>query len=155
MNRASPQRIAFAGLAFVLVHLGISTIHGAAHRGATVGLTTFGNAYVVVVITLAPLVAAVLLFTRLRAIGALLLALSMLGSFSFGFWYHFLSSTNDNVAEVHGPWHFTFLWSAIALAMVELAGVLIAVMICRAAKREIVDIVDTIDMVDKVDKQSR
>ena len=98
-----------------------------------VGLTTFGNAYVVVVITLAPLVAAVLLFTRWRAMGALLLALAMLGSFSFGFWYHFLSATNDNVAEVHGSWHFMFLWTAIALAVLELAGVMIGVIIYRSS----------------------
>jgi len=73
-----------------------------------VALTTFGYVYVVVVITLLPWVAAALLFTRKKKMGALLLALSMFGSFVFGFWYHFLSNTGDNVTQVHGPWHSTF-----------------------------------------------
>jgi glucose dehydrogenase len=97
-------------------------VHGTAHQGAMVALSVFGNVYVIVVITLAPLVAAALLFTRKQKSGALLLALSMFGSFVFGFWYHFLSSTNDNVTQVHGPWHTRFLWTAIALAAIELAG---------------------------------
>lgn len=88
-------------------------------------LTTFGYVYVIVVITLAPLVAAALLFTRKKKIGALLLALSMSGSFIFGFWYHFLSQTNDNVTQVHGAWHSTFLWTAITLAVIELAGTVV------------------------------
>ena len=88
-----------------------------------VKLSQFGYVYVAIVITLAPIIAGVLLFSRTQKAGALLLTLSMLGSFGFGVWYHFLASGPDNVAEVHGPWHSTFLWTAIALAIVELAGV--------------------------------
>jgi hypothetical protein len=112
----------FLCLGLILAHLAISTIHGLAHQNAKVALTTFGSVYVLVVITIAPLVAAGLLFTRWARPGALLLALSMLGSFAFGGWYHFLSATGDNVVEVHGPWSFTFLWTAIALAIIELVG---------------------------------
>ena len=90
-----------------------------------VTLTTFGYIYVGVIITLMPLIAAGFLFTRQKKIGALLFALSMLASFIFGFWYHFLSQTNDNVTQVHGPWHSTFLWTAIALAIIELAGTVV------------------------------
>ena len=100
-----------------------------------VTLTTFGNIYVGVVITLMPVVAAVFLFIRKRKIGSLLLALAMLGSFVFGFWYHFLSPTNDNVSQVHGPWHSTFLWTAIALAVIELAGVIVGFRLFRALSR--------------------
>ena len=116
------------GLGLVVAHLGISTIHGLAHQGAMVGLTTFGSVYVLVVITLAPLVAGALLFTRWARIGALLLALSMLGSIVFGGWYHFLSATNDNVVEVHGPWRSIFLWTAIALAVIEFLGMITGVL---------------------------
>lgn len=100
-----------------------------------VTLTTFGNVYVGVVITLMPVVAAVFLFTRKTKIGAVLLALSMLGSFIFGFWYHFLSQTNDNVTRVHGPWHSTFLWTAIALAVIELIGVIAGFLIYRESAK--------------------
>jgi len=135
MNRKSSQTKPFVGLALVIIHLVISTIHGAAHQGAAVMLNTFGYVYVLVVITLAPLVSAALLFTRLKKIGALLLGLSMFGSFIFGFWYHFLSHTNDNVTEVLGPWHSTFLWTAIALAVIELAGTFLGLHLYRTASR--------------------
>src|ERR1044072_5785986 len=86
MNHSASQPRPFAALALILIHLVISVVHGTAHRGAMVALTAFGNVYVIVVITLAPLVAAALLFTRKQKLGALLLALSILGSFVFGFW---------------------------------------------------------------------
>jgi hypothetical protein len=81
------------------------------------------------------LVAAGFLFTRKQKTGALLLALSMFGSFIFGFWYHFLSQTNDNVTQVHGPWHSTFHWTAIALAVIELAGALVGFRMFARAQR--------------------
>lgn len=127
--------IRLAGTALVLAHLVISTVHGLAHRGAMVTLTPFGYAYVAVVITILPLVAAALLFSRSRQLGALLLPLSMLGSFVFGVCYHFVASGTDNVAEVHGPWHSTFLWTAIALAICEFIGVIAGLWIYRAVRR--------------------
>ena len=135
MNQLSSQRLPFAAVALILIHLVVSILHGWAHQGAMVTLTTFGNVYVGVVITLMPVVAAAFLFSRKKKIGALLLALSMLGSFVFGFWYHFLSQTNDNVSQVHGPWHPTFLWTAIALAVIELAGTIVGFRLFRAISR--------------------
>src|SRR6187399_773088 len=85
MNHPASQSRPFAALALILIHLVISMLHGTAHQGAMVALTAFGNVYVIVVITLAPLVAAALLFTRKQKLGALLLALSMFLSFIFGF----------------------------------------------------------------------
>ena len=135
MNQASSQPRPFVALAFVLIHVVISTIHGRAHQGAMVTLTTFGYIYVTVVITLAPLVAVALLFTRKKKIGALLFAVSMSGSFLFGFWYHFLSETSDNVVHVSGPWHSVFLWTAIALAIIELAATLVGLRLFQAAAK--------------------
>lgn len=125
MNQTTSKRPPFAALILILIHLIVSTLHGWAHQAAMVTLTAFGYVYVGVVITLMPLVAAAFLFTRKKKIGALLLALSMCGSFIFGFWYHFLSNTSDNVAQVHGSWHSRFLWTAIALAVIEIAGTLV------------------------------
>lgn len=135
MNQATFQPRPFVALALILIHLIVSTLHGWAHQGAMVTLTTFGNVYVGVVITLMPVVAAVLLFIRKKKVGALLLGLSMLGSFIFGFWYHFLSQTNDHVTQVHGPWHSTFLWTAIALAVIELAGTVVGFQMFRTISR--------------------
>jgi hypothetical protein len=132
MNRSLTQPRPFAVLALILIHLIVSTGHGWAHQAAMVTLNTFGYVYVAFVITLAPLVSAVFLFIRKIKIGALLLALSMFGSFIFGFWYHFLSETGDNVSQVHGPWHSMFLWTAIALAVIELAGTIVGLRLFRA-----------------------
>ena len=128
------RTIKLLSLGLILAHLAVSTIHGLAHQGAMVALTTFGYVYVVVVITLAPLVAGGLLFSRWARIGALLLAISMVGSFAFGFWFHFLSATSDNIIEVHGPWRVTFLWTAIALAVIEFIGVIIGACAFRAVR---------------------
>ena len=129
------RSVKLAALALILTHLVISFVHGRAHQGAIVELTTFGYVYVVVVITLAPLVAGALLFSRMQKSGALLLALSMLGSFAFGVWYHFLSSGSDNVAAVHGGWHSTFLWTAIALAILEFICAITGFLIYRASAK--------------------
>lgn len=129
------SRVKILCLAIILLHIGVSTIHGLAHQGATVALTTFGNVYVIVVITIAPLVAYTLLLFRWAKVGAILFALSMLGSLIFGVWYHFLSATNDNVHEVHGPWSFTFLWTAIALAIIELGGTLLGIYAWRTMRK--------------------
>ena len=133
MIQATSTRPPFVALVLILIHLVVSTLHGWAHQAAMVTLTTFGYVYVGVVVTLTPLLAAALLFTRKRKIGALLLALAMFGSFIFGFWYHFLSHTSDNVTQVNGPWHSTFLWTAIALAVIELAAMIVAFRCFRAS----------------------
>lgn len=135
MDQTQPQPRPFAPLALILIHLIVSTGHGWAHQAAMVTLDTFGYVYVVSVITLAPLVSAVFLLIRKFKIGALLLGVSMFGSFSFGFWYHFLSETGDNVSQVHGPWHNVFLWTAIALALIELAGTIVGIQLFRATSK--------------------
>ena len=131
--KATSQTRPFGALVLVLIHLVVSTFHGWAHQAAMVALTTFGYVYVGVVITLTPLLAAALLFTRKKKIGALLLALAMFGSFIFGFWYHFLSHTSDNIMRVNGAWHSTFLWTAIALAVVELAATIVGFRLFRVS----------------------
>ena len=128
------KRAKLPSLGIIFAHLGVSVFHGRAHQGAMVTLTTFGSVYVLVVITLAPLVAGALLLTRWARLGALLLAFSMLGSFVFGGWYHFLSATNDHVSQVHGPWRSSFMWTAIVLAVSELAGVIIGIFAFRASQ---------------------
>ena len=127
----SSRDLKLAALALVLIHLVVSIVHGRAHQGAMVDLTLFGYVYVVAVITVAPLVAAALLFSRWRHTGALLLTVSMAGSFAFGVWHHFLAAGTDNVAEVRGAWRSTFLWTALALAALELLGFISGLLVYR------------------------
>jgi hypothetical protein len=110
--------------AIILVHLIVSLIHGYAHVQAHVTLPVFGQIYVLVVILLVPLLAGSLLYSRRQKNGALLTGLSLAGSFLFGVVYHFLLPGADNVTEVHGEFHLVFMWTAVLLAILELAGTL-------------------------------
>jgi len=128
------QRLRLIALFVVIVHFGVSLIHGFAHQGAGVALDVFDSAYVVIIITLAPLVAAALLFTRLNRLGAWLLTLSMFGALAFGLFKHFILPGIDNVTQVHGAWHSLFLQSAVGIAVVELAGWIAGVWLVRLVK---------------------
>jgi hypothetical protein len=87
-----------------------------------IGMKAWQNIYIYVVILLAPIVSAVLLWRRSRA-GFLLLGLSMAGSFLFGLAYHFVLPGADNAMSLHAhPWTLTFQVSAVLLALVELTG---------------------------------
>jgi hypothetical protein len=127
-------RLRFLALGVVMAHLGVSLIHGFAHQRAGVTLDVFDSVYVAVVITLAPLVAAALLFTRVVRAGAWLLTVAMFGALVFGLFKHFLLPGTDNVVEVHGDWHSLFLWSAVGVAVVEIAGGTIGAWLVRVMK---------------------
>jgi hypothetical protein len=90
------------------------------------------NIYILIVINVLPIVAAVLVWRRKR-LGYLLLLLSMAGSFVFGVFYHFIAAGPDNVNSlgVHA-WSNTFLWSAVCLALVEAAGTIIGLIGLRS-----------------------
>ncbi len=108
----------------VVVHLAIALLHGAAHTRLRIELTPPENAYVIVVIVLAPLVAAGLLLTTFRRGAAYLLAISMIGALAFGGYKHFLSGTNDDVSHMaHAGWGAIFLATSILLFGIEAAGI--------------------------------
>src|SRR5262249_34195687 len=78
------------GAAVVLANSAVNLPHGAAHVGESAYLPPLANAFVTLVIVLAPFVALGLLRAgRLRA-GAWLLFGSMLGALLFGVVYHFV-----------------------------------------------------------------
>jgi hypothetical protein len=95
-----------------------------ANTGANIWLSFLGNAFVVVVILIAPLVSLFLLHTaRLAWLGALLLFLSMLGAFLFGVWNHFLLPGSDNIGQVPpGVWQQPFQVTAVLLNILQAAG---------------------------------
>ena len=84
----------------VLAHLVVNVLHGQAHTRLAVGLSSWQQAYVLTVILVAPLVALVLVFTRYERAGLWLLVVSMLGSFIFGFCYHYVIISPDHVAHL-------------------------------------------------------
>jgi hypothetical protein len=128
-------RLRFLALGVVIAHLAVSLIHGFAHQRAGVTLDVFDSVYVTVVITLAPLVAAALLFTRLARAGAWMLALAMFGALAFGLFKHFLLPGTDNVREVLGDWHSLFLWSAVGVGLAEIAGAITGAWLVRVIRK--------------------
>jgi hypothetical protein len=107
----------------VVVHALVSGIHGVAHAGLPVALTAWQEAFVLVVPTLAPFAALVLLYRGHERVGAALLAASMAAALLFGLTFHYLVPNPDNVASIPaGPWHLHFTWTAAAIAVSELLG---------------------------------
>ena len=120
------KSIRMAAIAIVLLHLAISIPHGMAHSDLHIQMQLWQNLYILIVITALPLLAAVLIWIRPRR-GFLLLLCSMVGSFPFGVFYHFIAAGPDNVASL--PAHsstMTFQWTAVLLAVVEATGIVIA-----------------------------
>jgi hypothetical protein len=120
------RRLSAVLIGLVLVHLGLSFVHGAAHSGARVALGSAAGAFVYLVILAGPL-AGLLVGWRRPAAGALVVALAMAGSLVFGVINHFVVDGADHVARVDASYRTLFGSTAALLAMVEAAGAAVGV----------------------------
>ena len=128
------QPLSRAGALIVLLHFVVSAVHGYAHTRLLIQLNLWQTIYVVLVITLLPLVSLFLLLGSRRT-GYSLLFLSMLGSLVFGVYYHFIAAGPDNVAELgHHSWAAPFQVTAVLLALTEAAGALVGLMGMRRVR---------------------
>lgn len=120
------RRIALYGtLAVALVTAG-NLLHGISHAKHGVPLAAWQQAYVFLIIFLAPIVAAVLLWSRFRRAGAWLLLVSMAGSLIFGVAYHFLIPGPDNALTLQpGAWLTAFQVSTALLVLLDGLGCLV------------------------------
>ena len=108
--------------ALVVLHLGVSLLHDGAHQALGVVLNTWQTAFVYAVIVAAPLVGAVLGFTRHSRLGAALVVGGMLGALAFGVVHHYVWVSPDHISHLpEGPAHEhgTFIWTAGAIAILE------------------------------------
>ena len=118
-------KIAIAVL--VAIHLAVAVWHGNAHTALAIALPPEKNAFVFIVILIAPLVAAWLMWTRYVLVGVWMIVLSMLGALLFGAYHHYVMVSPDNIGHLpHGSAdaQSTFIASAAALALLELASAL-------------------------------
>ena len=112
-----------AATLIVLAHLAVLLAHSAAHVELDINPSPWQTYFIVIVIYLAPLAALLMLWTRPRAGGLILLALSMAGSLVFGVAYHFLIASGDNVFSLgHDHGTALFVATSVLLAVVEAAG---------------------------------
>jgi len=129
------NRMAIAVLA--LIHLAVNLWHGNAHTVLAVGLSTWQTAFVFLVILIAPVVAAGLVWTRYHRVGVRLFFLSMLGALLFGLYYHYILVSPDNVAHLppgSTDAHSTFAASAAALAVLEFISALYGAFCLRPSR---------------------
>jgi hypothetical protein len=120
VSRTAP----FYGTALVGLSVAVNLLHTASHAGQHVmSLPAWQLTYIAVVIYTAPVVAAVLLWTRYDHAGAWLLVAAMAGSLVFGLLYHFVVPGPDNVfTQPSGPWRTTFGVTAVLLAPLQVIG---------------------------------
>jgi hypothetical protein len=113
--------------ALVGFHLVASFWHGSAHAQLAIALPPEKTIFVYVVILIAPIVAAVLVWTRYVSIGLWVFFLSMLAAFLFGAYHHYVLVSPDNIGHlpVGSPEsHSQFITSAAIIALLELASAL-------------------------------
>jgi hypothetical protein len=111
----------------VATHLVVTLWHGNAHTALAITLSPEKDAFVLIVILIAPVIAAALLWTRYALAGAWMFFLSMLGALLFGAYHHYVLVSPDNIGHLpHGSadTQSMFISSAAALVLLELTSAL-------------------------------
>src|SRR5215216_5333908 len=125
MNNQNTRTLKLLVVAVIVFHVVIVILHAVAHEVLPVKATPAQLAFIVPVIIVAPVLAGLLLLKFYR-VGLILLTASMIGSFVFGVYYHFIADTIDHVAHVAylQPvfWSQMFQGTAYLLAISELFG---------------------------------
>ena len=107
----------------VLAHFAVLVAHGSAHSHLNIGVSTWQKAFIAIIIFVVPLIATMMLWTRVRKLGVMLLGLSLAGSLVFGVSYHFLIAGPDNaLGPYHSGWASAFRATALLLALIEATG---------------------------------
>lgn len=119
MKAVPPNSVIYA---MILGHTIVSGYHGWSHFYATVPTSLAQNVFIVSVIFVSPILAALLLVSRRIYAGVVLFTLSMSGALIFGLMYHFIIDSPDLCSNVRGIGSRQFFVSAVLLASVELIG---------------------------------
>lgn len=114
-----------------LAQAGANAYHGWSHWQSSVPTTPAQQVFIAIVIAALPIVAAGLVLFGKRGIGYALFAMAMLAGFVFGVIFHFVLDTPDLYANVHGPGAGHFSVSAVLLAITQLLGFVVPVLLWR------------------------
>ncbi len=107
----------------IAIHAIIVILHGLAHTNIPVPLSFIQSVFVDVVIVLAPIMAAVLLWTTFDRLGYWLFLTSMTGSLIFGIYNHFIAMSPDHISQVpFDGWGALFQVTALLLLVAEGIG---------------------------------
>ena len=125
--------------AFTIIGLNFLTVvlHSIAHEILGVKATPAQLAFIIPVIIIAP-VAAGFMLPKFKKVGAVLLMLSMLGSFFFGLYYHFIANTIDHIGHVAHMepafWAATFIVTGYLLLLAEVLGVIVGFLLLNQSQ---------------------
>lgn len=104
----------------VFIHIIAHALHGLAHQEIPVPLSPLQIVFIGVVIALAPIIAAFLLWTKFDRIGSWLLLNSMVMAILFGIYNHFIAIGPDRVSQVSFEgWGLLFQMTAILTLIVD------------------------------------
>lgn len=111
------------GTAIVILHLLTNGLHGLAHVKIPVALSLLQSSFVVSVVFLAPIIAAVLLWTPLSRIGCWLLLSVMASSLLFALYNHLIAISPDHISQVSWQgWGLLFQITAYLILVVDGLG---------------------------------
>ena len=117
------RTVTWLGTLAVVAHQAVAHLHGLAHRSLGINLNLAQMLFVGIVIVVAPILAAILLWTKRARAGAALLAVSMPASLAFGVYHHFLLVSPDHVAHLPaGDQQSLFIMTAYLLPVFEIAA---------------------------------
>jgi hypothetical protein len=121
--------------AAVVIHLGISLLHGTAHARANVNLSPGSMSFVFAVILIGPVLGLIAQRAGLPRAGAWVVAAALAGALVFGLVNHFLLPGADHVSNVTAQWRVLFGVTAALLAISEAFGSAVAVRCAMLARR--------------------
>lgn len=107
------------------LHLVIGGIHQYAHVVAEVDNSPLQVLFILIVVTIAPWAATFIAWKRSLKLGAALYSVSMAASLVFGLALHFALDSPDLYSTVVVEHRSVFFYSALGLALVELAGAVV------------------------------
>ena len=124
---SNDRGVAWVGTVLVAVHGLVNAAHGAAHLELGVEISNWQQTFILVVIGLSPLVAALLLWTSRARLGAVTLTGSMAAAFVFGVYYHYVAVSPDHVdhlppGDARGLFRASALFVAASQALGVVAG---------------------------------
>jgi len=124
----------YALLSIVVLHLIVQIAHGYSHVVEDVQNTPLQLVFILLVITIAPLVAVYIVWKGNVRKGAGLFTLSMAAAFLFGYFLHFVIDSPDLHSNIIGEHKSIFFHSALNLALFVFVGFVFAayVFACRS-----------------------
>lgn len=129
------MKIALYGTAIVVMHVLLHILHGFTHHEIPISLSLLQGLFVGVVVLLAPIIAAGLLWTPFYRIGSWLLASSLAGSFLSAIYNHHLVISPDHVSQVSFEgWGLLFQITAYLMLIVDGLGCWMSISTLRTAQ---------------------